>query len=60
MTVIAAVAERVFGDPEAARQWLHSPNPALDDATPIAMLATPHGAETVAAVLGRIEHGVYE
>ena len=57
---IAAVAQRVFGDADAAREWLLAPNPALDQETPLRMLRTGSGARLVEAVLVRIEHGVYE
>lgn len=57
---IATVAQRVFGDAEAAREWLLAPNPALDQETPLRMLRTGSGARLVEAVLIRIEYGVYE
>ncbi|HEY0020739.1 MAG TPA: antitoxin Xre/MbcA/ParS toxin-binding domain-containing protein [Longimicrobium sp.] len=57
---IAALAQRVFGDPEIAREWLLAPNPALEHQAPLRMLRTGSGARLVEAVLIRIEHGVYE
>jgi putative toxin-antitoxin system antitoxin component (TIGR02293 family) len=50
----------VFGDPEVAREWLLTPNPALDHEIPLRLLRTGSGARVVEAVLIRIEHGVYE
>lgn len=57
---VAALAQRVFGDPEAAREWLLTPNPALEYEVPLRMLRTGSGAHLVEAVLVRIEYGVYE
>jgi putative toxin-antitoxin system antitoxin component (TIGR02293 family) len=52
-------ANEVFEDPEAALHWLKSPNSALSGATPLSILDTDIGAESVLDTLGRIEHGVY-
>ena len=49
----------VTGDPDAAREWLKTPNPALDDQTPLSMADTELGAKEVEDILGRIEHGVF-
>jgi putative toxin-antitoxin system antitoxin component (TIGR02293 family) len=52
-------ANEVFEDPEAALHWLKSPNSALSGATPLSLLDTDIGAESVLDTLGRIEHGVF-
>lgn len=57
---IAALAQRVFGDAETARQWLLTPNPTLNDEVPLRLLRTSTGAKVVESVLIRIDHGVYE
>jgi putative toxin-antitoxin system antitoxin component (TIGR02293 family) len=57
---IAALAQRVFGDAEVAREWLLTPNPALAGQVPLRLLRTGSGAHLVEAVLLRVEHGVYE
>jgi putative toxin-antitoxin system antitoxin component (TIGR02293 family) len=57
---IAALAQRVFGNSEAARQWLVTANPALSNVVPLRLLRTGSGAEVVENVLIRIEYGVYE
>jgi putative toxin-antitoxin system antitoxin component (TIGR02293 family) len=57
---IAALAQRVFGDAEAARDWLRTPNPTLNHATPLRLLRTGSGAKVVENILIRIDHGVYE
>lgn len=57
---IAALAQRVFGDPAAARDWLLAPNPALSHEVPLRLLRTGSGGRVVEAVLLRIEHGIYE
>jgi putative toxin-antitoxin system antitoxin component (TIGR02293 family) len=59
---LARVVERaqyVFEDLEAALDWLKSPNAALGHATPLSLLDTDIGAESVMDTLGRIEHGVF-
>ena len=59
---VARVIERakdVFGDPDAARVWLKSANISLSGQTPMSLLDTEIGAESVMNVLGRIEHGVF-
>jgi len=57
---IAALAQRVFGDVETAREWLLTPNPALEGQVPLRLLRTGSGAQLVESVLLRIEYGVYE
>lgn len=52
-------AEETFEDMDAARDWLKSPNAALASATPLSLLDTDIGAESVMDTLGRIEHGVF-
>jgi putative toxin-antitoxin system antitoxin component (TIGR02293 family) len=50
---------RVFARDVAAREWLKSPNAALENATPLSLLDADIGAEAVLDLLGRIEHGVF-
>lgn len=52
-------AEEVFEDLIASVDWLKSPNAALSGATPLSLLDTDIGAESVMDTLGRIEHGVF-
>lgn len=52
-------ANEVFEDPDAALHWLKSRNAALSGATPLSLLDTDIGAESVLDTLGRIEHGVF-
>jgi putative toxin-antitoxin system antitoxin component (TIGR02293 family) len=52
-------ANEVFEDPDAALAWLKSPNSALAGKTPISLLDTELGSESVLDTLGRIEHGVF-
>ena len=59
---LARVTERatkVFGDAERAAEWLNIPNTALGGQTPLSLLDTDIGSETVMDTLGRIEHGVF-
>ena len=60
MAGVTALAQRVFGDAGAAREWLLARNPALGNEAPLRMLKTGSGAQLVESVLTRIEHGVYE
>jgi len=52
-------AEEVLEDLDAALDWLKSPNAALAGTTPLSLLDTDIGAESVLDTLGRIEHGVF-
>lgn len=52
-------AEEVFEGLDASLDWLKSPNAALSGATPLSLLDTEIGAESVLDTLGRIEHGVF-
>lgn len=52
-------AEEVFEDQVAALAWLRSDNPALGGVTPLSLMDTELGADTVLDTLGRIEHGVF-
>lgn len=52
-------AEEVFADVDASLDWLKSANAALSGATPLSLLDTDIGAESVMDTLGRIEHGVF-
>lgn len=57
---IAALAQRVFGNVEVARDWLRTPNASLNHETPLRLLRTGSGAKVVENVLIRIDRGVYE
>ncbi|TVT49739.1 MAG: DUF2384 domain-containing protein [Denitromonas halophila] len=52
-------AEEVFEDLAAALDWLKSPNAALGGDTPLSLIDTDIGTQSVMDTLGRIEHGVY-
>ena len=56
---IATLAEKVFGDPAKAHRWLRKAKRSLGGETPVAFLASEHGARIVEEMLGRIEHGIY-
>ena len=58
----ARVVERagtVFEDADSALNWLQSQNAALGGVTPLSLLDTEIGADSVLDTLGRIEHGVF-
>lgn len=52
-------AEEVFEDNTAALTWLKTDNAALGGVTPLSLLDTDIGADSVLDTLGRIEHGVF-
>lgn len=52
-------AEEVFENFDVAIDWLKSANASLTGATPLSLLDTDIGAESVMDSLGRIEHGVF-
>lgn len=56
---IAALAVRVFGNPDKANRWLRKPKHRLGGETPVAYLASEAGARVVEDMLLGIEHGVY-
>ncbi len=55
---IAAQAAAVLGSEENAGRWLHRPNRALGNYTPLELLDSDIGARQIEALLGRIEHGL--
>lgn len=59
---VAAVFQRaieVLGSLDHARRWFSGPKRALGGKTPIEFCDTQPGAEEVANLLGRIDHGVF-
>jgi putative toxin-antitoxin system antitoxin component (TIGR02293 family) len=48
----------VLGSDEAAREWLRTPQPGLNNETPLELVTTEVGAREVEDLLGRIEYGV--
>ena len=52
-------ADEVFGAIERALDWLKSPNAACSGATPLSLLDTDIGTESVLDTPGRIEHGIF-
>jgi putative toxin-antitoxin system antitoxin component (TIGR02293 family) len=56
---IAALADRVFGNPEKAHRWMRKPKHLLGGKTPVDFLASESGARQVEQMLYRIEHGMF-
>lgn len=52
-------AVTVFEAPDSALNWLQSPNASLGGVTPLSLLDTDLGADSVLDTLGSIEHGVF-
>jgi putative toxin-antitoxin system antitoxin component (TIGR02293 family) len=55
---VAAKGVDVFADKTAFVAWLHHPNTAMANHTPLSLLSSRFGAEMVLDELGRLEHGV--
>ena len=59
---VARIMQRaidIFDDRDGALDWLKSANDSLGGVTPLSLLDTDLGAETVLDTLGRIAHGVF-
>jgi putative toxin-antitoxin system antitoxin component (TIGR02293 family) len=56
---VTEMANKIFGNPEFAREWLLLPNPALKDRIPIELAETDSGARDVEAALTHIAYGDY-
>jgi putative toxin-antitoxin system antitoxin component (TIGR02293 family) len=55
---VVALTEHVWGDPEAARQFLRTPHPELGDRRPIEVAVDEFGARHVEEILYGIMHGL--
>ncbi len=56
---IAALADRVFGNPAKAHRWLRKPKAMLNGTPPVAFLASETGARAVEEMLYQIQHGMF-
>lgn len=56
---VAARSAEVFEHLDLAIGWLKSPTAALGGVTPLSLIDTDIGADSVMDTLGRIEHGVF-
>jgi hypothetical protein len=56
---VVRLAVEVLGSREKAIGWLHEPNRALGNDTPLSRLDSAKGARQVETLLGRLDHGVY-
>ena len=54
---VLAVAERVWGNEDDATEWLNSPHPELQGATPFSLLRTEAGGRAVEGLLTALEFG---
>ena len=52
---VLRLAERVFGDPARARQWLNRPSMQLGGRTPLEVLGSEDGARRVQELLAQID-----
>jgi len=52
---VQRLAERVFGDPLKARQWLNRPSVQLGGRTPLAVLGSEQGLRRVVELLTQID-----
>ncbi len=56
---VAALADRVFGNPEKAHRWMRKAKHLLGGRTPVDFLESESGARQVEEMLHRIEHGMF-
>jgi putative toxin-antitoxin system antitoxin component (TIGR02293 family) len=56
---ITALADTVFANHNKAWLWLNSPEPQLQNKTPISLLATEESAKQVEALLWGLDEGVF-
>lgn len=56
---VARLAAEVLGSREKAIGWLHDPNRALGNDTPLSHVDTARGTRQVEVLLGRIAHGTH-
>ena len=56
--VLMAVAA-AFQDLETGKRWLSTPTPSLGNVTPLSLLSSASGRETIANELGLIQHGMF-
>lgn len=56
---VRALAQAVFGNEQAADEWLHSEALGLEFRKPIDLIGTASGVEAVTILLLRMMHGVY-
>ena len=54
---VIQIAEQVFNTKELASAWLNQKNPVLNDKTPLELLETNSGCETIINILYGIEEG---
>jgi putative toxin-antitoxin system antitoxin component (TIGR02293 family) len=54
---ILSVAERVWGNEADATEWLNSPHPELQGATPLSFLKTEAGGRAIESLLAALEFG---
>lgn len=57
VSYVLSIAERVWGNEADAIEWLNSPHPELQGATPLSLLKTEAGGRAVEALLGALEFG---
>jgi putative toxin-antitoxin system antitoxin component (TIGR02293 family) len=54
---VLSSAKRIWGNEPDATEWLNSPHPELQGATPFSLLKTEAGGRAVEALLGALEFG---
>jgi len=59
LTRVFEEAIRVFGTERKAALWLSRPKPMFSGVTPLSLMDTDTGADTVRAEIGRIEYGIF-
>lgn len=57
MALISQMAGELFTSPTAIKDWITTPDPALNGRTPLSMLSTEFGADAVKDLLNGMSHG---
>ena|SRR6202035_461316 len=59
ISAVTQKATELLGSENEALRWLGTPVRALNFATPISLLGTKDGADSVCDILGQMEHGIW-
>ena len=59
IAAVGRLALETFGSAEQAYAWMHRPNKALGQRTPVSLLTNATGFKRLKTILGRMAHGVH-
>ena len=55
----AMASDLMAGDTDAAKRWLTTPHPRLDDESPLRRASTETGRREVEQLIGQLRHGIF-